>query len=142
MDAAQRLLKNSAILAATALLMAAPGWAQTLVALSPVQIGNTGFASTSVTSSAAGTVEITFTISAPDYSADTTGSRTGWLTAPTGPLTTPANNLSFSISTTAGVYSGASAVVTLTPTGPSGVSLTPVPITVTFNGGGSGGSTI
>jgi uncharacterized protein (TIGR03437 family) len=106
-----------------------------------VTIGSTGYASANVTSTAAGTTEIAFTVGAPDYSADTTGSRTGWLTASSSSPNTPAT-LSFSILTTAGVYSGASAVVTLTPTGPSGVSLTPVPITVTFTGNGGGGAAI
>ena len=140
---AQRLLKNLAILPVIALWIAVPGWAQTLVVLSPVQIGNTGSASTSVTSSDAGTTNtpITFTI-ATSTAGDTSGSG-NWLVVTPSNLTTPAS-LSFSLrnNTTAGIYSGASAVVTLTPTGPSGVSLTPVPISVTFNGGGSGGSTI
>src|ERR1035438_2818927 len=140
---AQRLLKNLAILPVIALWIAVPGWAQTLVVLSPVQIGNTGSASTSVTSSDAGTTNtpITFTI-ATSTAGDTSGSG-NWLVVTPSNLTTPAS-LSFSLrnNTTAGIYSGASAVVTLTPTGPSGVSLTPVPISVTFNGGGSGGSPI
>jgi uncharacterized protein (TIGR03437 family) len=141
MDAAKRLLKTTALLPVIALLMAAPGWAQTLVVPTTVTIGSTGYASANVTSSAAGTTEIAFTVGAPNYSGDTTGSRTGWLTASSTSGTTPAN-LSFSIVTTAGVYSGASAVVTLTPTGPSGVTLTPVPITVTFTGNGGGGAAI
>ncbi|MCX6629617.1 MAG: hypothetical protein NTW28_18520 [Candidatus Solibacter sp.] len=138
MDTAQKLLKNPAILLVLALLMAAPGWAQTLVAPSAVTIGNTGSASISVTSSAGGTSEITFIPTVPHYSGDTSGSRTGWLTVDpgVGPRSTP-TNLTFSIGTTAGVYPGASATVTLTPTSPSGVAA--VTITVTFSGSGGGG---
>jgi len=120
MDAAKRLLNTTALLPVIALLMAAPGWAQTLIVPTTVTIGSTGYASANVTSTAAGTTEIAFTVSGPNYSADTTGSRTGWLTASSTSPNTPAT-LSFTIQTTAGVYSGASAVVTLTPTGPSGV---------------------
>src|ERR1035437_1654397 len=140
MDAAQRLLKTTALLPVVALLMAAPGWAQTLVAPPNVTIGNTGSASAFVTSSAAGTTEITYT-SGTSYSTDNSGSG-NWLVVTPSSLTTPAS-LSFSLrnNTTAGINSGASAMVTLTPTGPTGVSSTPVTISVNFDGGGSGGST-
>src|ERR1039457_2378625 len=102
MDAAQKLLKTSAILLAIALLMAAPGWAQpTLQAPSTVNIGNTGSNFAQVTSSAAGTTEITYTIGAVDYSGDTTGAPAGWLLV-SGGTTTPAN-LNFSIRTASGL---------------------------------------
>jgi uncharacterized protein (TIGR03437 family) len=136
MDAAQKLLKNSAILTATALLLATVGLAQTLV-VSPgttVAIGGTGFNTASVASSAAGTTEITYTIGAPDYSADVAGTA-HWLSV-SGTVTTP-SNLVFTAST-AGLSAGPhAATVTLTPTAPTG--LTAVVITVTFNGAGSGG---
>src|ERR1035438_5037435 len=66
MDAAQKLLKASAILLAFALLMAAPGWAVTLnVASTTVAIPVASRVSepVSVTSSASPTTEITFTTS-------------------------------------------------------------------------------
>src|ERR1035437_7012158 len=143
MDAAQKLLKTSAILLAIALLTAAPGWAQpTLLAPSTVTIGSTTVSDpVSVTSSAAGTTEITYTIGAPDYSVDSTGSRTGWLNAPSGSTTTP-SSLTFRVFTTAGVNSGASARITLTPTAPASAVGAPVTITVSFNGSGNPGGSI
>src|ERR1017187_4690197 len=141
---AKRLLKTSALLPVIALLIAAPGWAQTLQAPPSVTIGNTGFNTAPVTSSDAGTTNtaISFTI-ATSTAGDTSGSGNWLVVTPSGTATTPAN-LSFSLrnNTTAGIYSGASAVITLTPTGPCGFSITPVTITVNFDGGGSGGSTI
>src|ERR1035441_3325086 len=141
MDAAQRLLKTTALLPVVALLMAAPGWAQTLVAPPNVTIGNTGSASAFVTSSAAGTTEITYT-SGTSYSTDNSGSG-NWLVVTPSSLTTPAS-LSFSLrnNTTAGINSGASAMVTLTDRKSVGVSSTPVTISVNFDGGGSGGASI
>ena len=137
MDAAQKLLKTSAILLAIALLTAAPGWAQpTLLAPSTVTIGATGSAFTGVTSSAAGTTEITYTV-ATSYSADTSGSGSWLVVTPNG-TTTPAS-LSFGLrnNSTAGLNLGATATVTLTPTSPAGVAA--VTITVTFGGSGGGG---
>jgi uncharacterized protein (TIGR03437 family) len=144
MDAAQKLLKTSAILLAIALLMAAPGWAQTptLVAPSSVVIGNTTVSDPVSVTSSDGTTVITYTISAPDYSVDGSGSRTGWLSAPSGTgFTTPTASLIFRIPTTAGVNSGASAKITLTPTAPASAVGGPVTITVTFSPGGGGGNT-
>src|ERR1035437_5727910 len=137
MDAAQKLLKTSAILFAIALLMAVPGWAQpTLLAPSTVTIGATGSAFTGVTSSAAGTTEITYTV-ATSYSADTSGSGSWLVVTPNG-TTTPAS-LSFGLrnNSTAGLNLGATATGTLTPTCPAGVAA--VTITVTFDGSGGGG---
>src|ERR1022692_4342629 len=64
---AQRLLKTSALLPVIALLIAAPGWAQTLQAPPSVTIGNTGFNTAPVTSSDAGTTNtaISFTTLGP-----------------------------------------------------------------------------
>ncbi len=133
MDAAQKLLKTSALVFVVALLMAVPGWAQPqFITSSSVTIGSTGSADAGVSSSGD---PITYTIGAPNYSGDSTGSRTGWLSV-TGGTITPAN-LHFSIGTTSGVNPGASATVTLTPTAPAGV--TAVTITVTFSGSGGGG---
>jgi uncharacterized protein (TIGR03437 family) len=97
-----------------------------------VTIGSTGSNDAGVTSSGD---PITYTIGTPNYSVDTTGSRTGWLSV-TGGTTTP-TSLHFSIGTTSGVNPGAQATVTLTPTAPAGVAA--VTITVTFNGTGGGG---
>ena len=122
MDAAQKLLKTSALLLAIALLLAAPGWAQpTLLAPSNVSIGSSGSNSASVTSSAAGTTEISYTIGAFNYSGDTTGAPSGWLSDISGTATTP-SNLNFQVRTTAGLTQGSSATVTLTPTAPAGVA--------------------
>src|ERR1019366_8918812 len=76
---AQRLLKTSALLPVIALLIAAPGWAQTLQAPPSVTIGNTGFNTAPVTSSDAGTTNtaISFTI-ATSTAGDTSGSG-NWL---------------------------------------------------------------
>ena len=136
MDAAHKLLKNLAILLVLSLLMAAPGWAQTLQVPSTVTIGSSGSNTASVTSSTgtpSGSTEITYTIGTPDYSGDTSGStNTNWL-AVSGGTTTP-STLFFSIRTTAGVNNNASATVTLTPT--TGAAVT---IKVIFTGTGTGG---
>src|ERR1039457_3437757 len=111
---AQRLLKTSALLPVIALLIAAPGWAQTLQAPPSVTIGNTGFNTAPVTSSDAGTTNtaISFTITT-STAGDTSGSGNWLVVTPSGTATTPAN-LSFSLrnNTTAGIYSGASTVIT------------------------------
>jgi uncharacterized protein (TIGR03437 family) len=136
MDAAQRLLKNYGLLFVIALLMAAPGWAQpTLQVQTAVTIGNTGSASASVSSSAAGTTEITYTIGAPNYSNDSSGSGS-WLVVSGGTVTPAVLNFGLRNNTTAGINSNATATVTLTPTAPSGVAA--VTITVSFSGSGSG----
>src|ERR1019366_6334321 len=137
MDAAQKLLKNIAILTAAALLLSTVGLAQpTLVAPATVSIGATGSNDASVNTSD-GSV-ITFTIGAPDYSADP--GAPAWLTV-TGGTTTPAN-LHFQARNVAGLSSAVhTATVTLTPSG----AVLAVTITVTFDttggGGGGGGST-
>jgi uncharacterized protein (TIGR03437 family) len=140
MDAAQKLFKTSAILLAIALSMAAPGWAQTptLVAPASVVIPSTTTSDPfDVTSSAAGTTEITYTI-AVDYSVDGSGSQPNWLTVPSGSLTTP-SSLTFRLRTTAGVFSGATAKVTLTATAPASAVGGTATITVSFNGSGTPG---
>ena len=74
-------------------------------------IGNTGSASATVTSSAAGTTEITYTI-ATSYSNDTTGSGS-WLVVTGGTVTPATLNFGLRNNTTAGIGSGAAATVTL-----------------------------
>ncbi len=145
MDAAQKLLKASAILLALASLMAAPGWAQTLqVQSTSVTLGSPTFTASTGVSSSDGTTVINYTV-AVSYSNDTTNSGSWLVVTPTGATTTAATpTLNFGIrnNSTAGINTGAMATVTLTPTGPSGVSTTAVDITVTFNSaGGGGGST-
>ena len=135
MDAAQKLLRTSALVLALSLLMAAPGWAQTLVAPSSVTIGNTGSNGANITSSAAGTTEITYAI-ATTYSNDTSGSGS-WLVVTGGTVTPATLNFGLRNGTTAGISSGAAATVTLTPSSPS--TATGLTITVTFNGSSSGG---
>ena len=132
MDAAQKLLRTSALVLAVSLLMAAPGWAQTLVVNTAVVIGSTGSSDQAVTSSAGDATPITYTIGAPAYS----GGRTGWLNV-SGGTTTPAS-LHFALAgSSAGLDGGFSHC-------PPDSDLAqpasrPVTITVTFNGGSSGG---
>src|ERR1017187_9187011 len=134
MDAAQRLLKNSAILAATALLMATIGLAQpTLNVATNVTMAGTGGQDVSVTSSGSPTTEITYAIGAPSYAADGGGS---WLGVPSGSQTTPAS-LSFSLARAPLTGGAHVATVTLTPTSPANAAA--VTITVTYNSGSSGG---
>ena len=134
MDAAQRLLKNSAILAATALLMATIGLAQpTLNVATSVTMAGTGGQDVSVTSSGSPTTEITYAIGAPSYAADGGGS---WLGVPSGSQTTPAS-LSFSLARAPLTGGAHVATVTLTPTSPANAAA--VTITVTYNSGSSGG---
>ena len=136
MDAAHKLLKNLAILLVLSLLMAAAGWSQTLQAPATVTIGSSGSNSANITSSTGfpnGSTEITYTIGTPDYTGDTSGSANkNWL-AVSGGTVTPAS-LNFSVVTTAGLNTGASATVTLTPT--TGTAVT---IKVIFSGTGTGG---
>src|ERR1035438_8742370 len=139
MDAAQKLLKASAILLAFALLMAAPGWAVTLnVASTTVAIPVASRVSepVSVTSSASPTTEITFATSI-NYAGDV-----AWLYVSGGNMT-PAS-LQFTALNVGGFSATVhTATVTLTPSSPAGVAA--VQITVTYNntggGGGGGGST-
>ena len=139
MDAAQKLLKASAILLAFALLMAAPGWAVTLnVASTTVAIPVASRVSepVSVTSSASPTTEITFTTSI-NYAGDV-----AWLYVSGGNMTP--TSLQFTALNVGGFSATVhTATVTLTPSSPAGVAA--VQITVTYNntggGGGGGGST-
>src|ERR1017187_11680 len=135
MDAAQRLLKNTAILAATALLMATIGLAQpTLNVATSVTMAGTGGQDVSVTSSGSPTTEITYAIGAPSYAADGGGS---WLGVPSGSQTTPAS-LSFSLARAPLTGGAHVATATLTPTPPP-ANAAAVTITVTYNSGSSGG---
>ena len=138
MDAAQKLLKASAILLAFALLMAAPGWAVTLnVTSTTVAIPTASRTSdpVSVTSSASPTTEITFATSI-NYAGDV-----AWLGV-SGGTTTP-TSLTFTANSVSGFSATMhTAMVTLTPSSPAGVAA--VQITVTYDnrgGGGGGGST-
>src|ERR1035441_10630082 len=90
MDAAQKLLKASAILLAFALLMAAPGWAVTLNVTSTtvaIPIASRTSDPVSVTSSASPTTEITFATSI-NYAGDV-----AWLGV-SGGTTTPTDRKS------------------------------------------------
>jgi uncharacterized protein (TIGR03437 family) len=138
MDAAQKLLKNSAILTATAVLLATVGSAATpptLIVNTSVSLAGTGGQIVNVTSSDS-TVPITYTIGSPGYANDNGGSTVNWLSA-SGGTTTPAS-LTFSLVTTAGLAQGShQATVVLTPSAPLGV--TPVTITITYSSGSGGG---
>src|ERR1039458_289506 len=128
MDAAQRLLKNTAILAATALLMATIGLAQpTLNVATSVTMAGTGGQDVSVTSSGSPTTEITYAIGAPSYAADGGGS---WLGVPSGSQTTPAS-LSFRLArgpfTTTMTYNSGSAG----GGGPTVLSASPTTVSLT-----------
>src|ERR1035437_8301173 len=135
MDAAQRLLKNSAILAATALLMATVGLAQpTLNVATSVTMAGTGGQDVSVTSSGSPTTEITYAIGAPSYAADGGGS---WLGV-TGDTTRPAS-VSFSLARAPLTGCAHVATVMLTPDPVLSPGVAAVTITVTYNSGSSGG---
>src|ERR1035441_9393110 len=131
MDAAQRLLKNSAILAATALLMATVGLAQpTLNVATSVTMAGTGGQDVSVTSSGSPTTEITYAIGAPSYAADGGGS---WLGVPSGSQTTPAS-LSFSLARAPLTGGAHVATVTLTPTSPANAAAVTISMTASVTG--------
>jgi uncharacterized protein (TIGR03437 family) len=145
MDAAQKIIRRTAILSATALLLATSGLAQTAPAFvvpTGVTIGFTGSTSANVFSSVSGT-EITYSY-AVDYSQDQSGSGSWLVVSPAGPLTTPsALNFSLRNGTTAGINTGATATINLTPSAPTGVAA--ASFTVSFSGsssGGGGGSTV
>jgi uncharacterized protein (TIGR03437 family) len=134
MDAAQKLLKVSAILFALALLMAAPGWAQSLIVPNTVSIGISHAAVASVTSSATNSgVEITYTIGTPEYSIGDVP----WLTV-TGPIKTSGGNTYLNFVAHDIAFASVAphpATVTLTPTNPSG--LLAVSILVLFDPSGT-----
>jgi uncharacterized protein (TIGR03437 family) len=137
MDAAHTLLKKTALFLATALLIAAPGRAQTFnlnssagatATVSPTP-GNA--ATVTVASSLYGTTEITFT-TAVNY-----GSDPSWLVVTASGATTPAT-LTIAIGGTAGQLSAG--LHTATVTLASG-SITSAVITVNYTAGGSGSGT-
>ena len=140
MDAAHKLFKNIAILASSTLLLATLGLAQpTLSVPTAVTMSGTGGQSVQVNSSAAGTTEITYTISGISYADDNAG--VAWLGVSPSGFTTP-SAITFSL-VRAPLTGGAhQASVTLTPTAPSGVAA--VTITITYNSGTAtgGGSNI
>src|ERR1017187_6133987 len=138
MDAAQRLLKNSAILAATALLMATVGLAQpTLNVATNVTMAGTGGQDVTVTSSGSPTTEISYSIGSPVY----LDSDSGWLGVNGFGYTQTPAPLSFSLVRAPQTGGQHQATVTLTPSSPAGVAA--VTITVTYNSGpGSGGASI
>ncbi len=136
MDAAQKLIKTAGLLSVIALLMAAPGWAQTpALQASPSSVSITGTQgqNVSITSSVAAT-PITFTMTT-DYTGDASNPGVRWLGVQGG-NTTP-TSLAFNLVQTAGLPQGVhTAVVTLTDTANNSDTL---PITVTYSSGGSGG---
>src|ERR1017187_3020989 len=138
MDAAQKLIKNIAILAATGLLLSAVGLAQPTLVATPttVAIGASGFNTANVTSSDNGTTVITYSIGAPTF----TSGDPQWLTV-SGGTTTP-STLTFTAHNVAGLSAAVhTATVVLHPANHT-QDLT---ITATFDtsgGGGGGGSTL
>src|ERR1039458_3271787 len=144
MDAAQKLVKNSALLLISALLVAAPGWCAALPTLqvpASVSVTYTGSATVQATSSD-GTTAIPFTIGTPNYGAGVTG----WLSASGDNGNTTPSNLTFRVQAVAGLTACTSATVTLTPTGSGAYSSTAQTITVTWANtsscpGSGGGST-
>src|ERR1039458_4405649 len=145
MDAAQRLLKNSAILAATALLMATVGLAQpTLNVATSVTMDGTGGQDVSVTSSGSTTTENPNAQQAPpvantttsasaitiSMTASVTGSVTNWLSNST--LAT--NTISSSGGTTLTIVANSSNLATGSYQGT--VTITPstgLPLNITVN---------
>src|SRR4249919_1471652 len=131
MDAAHKLIKPAGLLLIVALLVAAPGWAQTPVLTVPstVSLAGTGGQLVNVTSSGAPATQITYSIGAPQYANDNGGQQfSPWLGV-SGGTTTPAT-LQFSVISTAGLNQGThTAQVTLTPDATTGA--VPQTITVT-----------
>src|SRR5438067_742456 len=151
MDAAHKLYKNTVIFAlALASILAEPLLAQPQfqVSNSNVVLQGTGGAIVGVTSTGAlqGN-QITFTISAPDYSSDGNRNGVNWLSVnPTGagfvtPLAPPSGGINFNPVTTAGLPASVhTATVTLTATVPAS-GVTPPVINASFHsGGGAGGA--
>jgi uncharacterized protein (TIGR03437 family) len=136
MDAAQKLLKASAILLAFALLMAAPGWAITLNVPSTtvaIPVASRVSDPVSVTSSASPATEITFATSI-DYAGDV-----AWLNV-SGGATTP-TTLTFTALNVGGFSATVhTATVTLTPSSPAGVAAVQITVIYDNTGGGGGGS--
>ncbi|MEO8371923.1 MAG: hypothetical protein ABI806_22245 [Candidatus Solibacter sp.] len=134
MDAAHKFART-AILSATALLLATAGMAQTPILQAPATVGlfGSGGQEVNVTSSIPGT-PIVFAIGAPVYGNTADGD---WLSVQGG-TTTPAV-LAFSLKRQPNTPGAITATVTLTPSVASGASA--VTITVTYNGGQGGGGT-
>src|SRR5260370_10437222 len=122
MDAAHKPLKITGILLSIALIMAAPGWAQTPVLNVPtsVALSGTGGQSANITSSGAPTTQITYSIGTPQYANDNNGQAfVPWLGV-SGGTTTPAT-LFFSLISASGLIQGThTATVTLTPDATTG----------------------
>jgi uncharacterized protein (TIGR03437 family) len=132
MDAAQKLLKNIAILTAATLLLSTVGLAAVTLVATPatVAIGATGYNTAAVTSSD-GTTIINYSIGTPTYS----GGDPAWL-AVSGVSTTP-STLTFNAHNVAGLSSALhTATVTLTPSG----AIAALTVTVTYDTSGGGGS--
>jgi len=124
MDAAETLLKKSALFLATALVVALPGWAQSqlIVSSTTVNLNDNQARSINVTSS--GTATLTYTLSGVPL----------WLSTFSLNQNTTPDVLSFQIfSTNCGTCT---ANVTLTPS-----SGAPVVVTVTYSPGTGGGGT-
>ncbi len=141
MDAANRLIKTAGLLFVIALLLAAPGWAQTPVLNVPptVSLSGTGGQNVNVTSTPPST-PITFTIGAPQYAADNNGVAFGsWLVV-NGGTTTP-TTLSFGPGNFSGLQQGThTATVTLTPNATTGAVPVTTTVTYTSNNPGGGGN--
>jgi len=142
MDAAKKFYTNTGTLLTTALalVLAAPGWAQTPALSLSTPVGlNQSVTSGSVTvmSSIAGT-PITYTASISGLSAN--GGNGVWL-ALTSPATqTTTDTVSYHIAQTAGMVAGTySATVTLTPSAPAGVAPASFVVQWTNGSGGGGG---
>ncbi|HXK05818.1 MAG TPA: hypothetical protein VMS37_25680 [Verrucomicrobiae bacterium] len=106
-----------------------------------VTLTNTSGQDISLTSSLAGTTEISFSVGTPQY--DNTSSPNIWLGVNVTNATTPAT-ISFRVANTSLLQPGPhQATVTVTATNPAGVPNSPLTFTVNFNsstGGGGGGS--
>src|SRR6266536_4274938 len=130
MDATLKI-RRTAILSATALLLASAGLAQTPPTLNvptSVSLFGTGGQSVNVTSSGD---QITFSIGAPVYSSDDGN----WLSV-NGATTTP-GLINFNLARAPFTEGTKQASVTLTPSSPAGVA--PVTINVSYTSGTSGG---
>jgi len=134
MDAAHKIFRT-AILSATALLLANAGLAQTPVLQAPTSVAlfGTGGQNANITSSGAA---IDFTIGAPVYASDDGN----WLSV-SGGTTTPAT-LSFNLARAPFTEGVKQATVTLTPSAASGAAAVTITVTYTSGTSGGGGSSV
>jgi uncharacterized protein (TIGR03437 family) len=146
MDAANKLYTRLSLLLLIALTLSAPAWGfdgpQFSLSTNTINCVGTSCPPGFVTVNSTTTDVITYSVSAPDYSNDP-GTNGRWLVvSPTGGGQTTPGQINFSLGSASGLTQGGhTAIVTLTATSPA-TGVNSVQITVNFNQGASGGSTL